>query len=112
MSDDRSTVDDQQVIGRDRVVTDKSAKADKGLETMQVKVHSPFREYYAGLATSMTAENATGTFDILPQHHNFISLLLPCDLIIRTASAGELKLQISGGLCHVKADRTTVFLDI
>ena len=80
--------------------------------TMQVRVQSPFRDYYDGQAYSLTAENATGTFDILPHHHSFISLLLPSELIIRTAKAGELKIRISGGVLHIKADQVIVFLDI
>ena len=106
---DHSAVTDQKVIGGDNAT---KSKDDKGQPTMQVKVHSPFREYYNGPATSLTAENATGVFDILPHHHNFISLLMPCELIIRTPSAEDLKVRISGGVCHVKADRATIFLDI
>lgn len=80
--------------------------------SMQVRVHSPFRDYYDGLAYSITAENATGIFDVLPHHHSFISLLLPCELIVRTVHEGEIKIQISGGVMHVKADQVIVFLDI
>lgn len=86
--------------------------SDKDQPSMQILVHSPFREYFNGPAFSLTAENATGEFDILPHHHNFISLLLPCDLLIRAVSAGDLKIKISGGLIHVKADQVVVFLDI
>lgn len=106
---DTSTVEDKVVIS-DQVQS--KQKGDKDAPKMGVLVHSPFREYYNGLAASITAENATGEFDILPHHHNFISLLQPCDLIIRTVSAGDLKVQISGGLLHVKADEVIIFLDI
>jgi len=80
--------------------------------SMHVRVYSPFREYYDGPAFSISAENATGPFDILPKHHNFISLLLPCDLILRTVSKGDQKIRISGGVMHVKADEVIVFLDV
>jgi F-type H+-transporting ATPase subunit epsilon len=80
--------------------------------TMHVKVYSPFRDYFDGQALSLTAANATGPFDILPKHHNFISLLNPCDLVVRTAAKDERKIRISGGVMHVKADRVIVFLDI
>ena len=80
--------------------------------SMAVKVHSPFHDYYDGDAFSVSAENATGPFDILPKHHNFISLLLPCELTIRTVSKGEQKIRISGGIMHVKADKLIVFLDV
>lgn len=83
-----------------------------GEASMYVKVHSPFKDYYDGQAFSLTAVNATGPFDILPHHHNFISLLIPCEVIIRTVEKGEQHIKISGGIIHVKADRAIVFLDV
>lgn len=86
-------------------------KSADGKLLMYIKIRSPFRSYYDGEAFSISGENATGPFDILPQHHNFISLLNPCELIIR-AEKGEQKIQIAGGLMHVKADQVIVFLDV
>jgi F0F1-type ATP synthase epsilon subunit len=68
--------------------------------------------YFQGLATSISAENDTGPFDVLPKHDNFICLLKPCDLVIRSSQEGDRKIQISGGVMHVKANIVTVFLDI
>src|SRR5579872_5373563 len=51
--------------------------------SMEVKVASPFTTYFAGRAFSVSGVNATGPFDVLPKHHNFISLLEPCTLVIR-----------------------------
>jgi F0F1-type ATP synthase epsilon subunit len=79
--------------------------------TMHVKVYSPFKVYFDDTADSISGQNATGPFDILPKHHNFMTLLQPCELVIRTFR-GEEKIRISGGLMHVKADQITVFLDI
>jgi hypothetical protein len=79
---------------------------------MNVKVYSPSRVYYSGLAFSVTATNDTGEFDILPKHHPFISLLNACDVIVRTPSEGNRTISISGGMVHVKADQIIVFLDI
>jgi hypothetical protein len=89
----------------------KHAKASDAL-TMKVKVYSPFRNYYDSTAFSISAENATGPFDILPRHHNFISLLSACDLVIRPAVGSDQKIVISGGIMHVKADQVIVFLDV
>ncbi|MDB5169039.1 MAG: atpC [Candidatus Saccharibacteria bacterium] len=80
--------------------------------SMAVKVHSPFKDYYDGPAFSISAENATGPFDILPRHHNFITLLSPCDVMVRTVGKGDQKIRISGGIMHVKADKVIVFLDV
>lgn len=83
-----------------------------GKLTMQVKVSSPFNVYFEGTAFSISGLNASGPFDILPKHHNFICLLQPCNLVIRPAQGEERQVQISGGLMHVKSDKVTVFLDI
>jgi hypothetical protein len=83
--------------------------------TMHVRVAAPFREYYDGEAFSISAINNTGPFDILPEHHNFISLLNACDLVIRGLVKIEqkaIKIAISGGVMHVKEDEVIVFLDV
>jgi len=89
-------------------------KVDKsGAPTMHVKVYSPSRTYFDEMAGSISGENATGPFDILPHHHNFISLLKACELTVRRPNNGvEQRIKISGGIMHVKADRVIVFLDI
>ncbi|HSX24058.1 MAG TPA: hypothetical protein VLE74_03095 [Candidatus Saccharimonadales bacterium] len=78
---------------------------------MHVKVYSPFRVYFDDIATSISAVNLTGPFDILPRHHNFMTLLNACDIVIRT-DTGQHKIRISRGIMHVKADRVITFLDV
>jgi hypothetical protein len=94
-----------------RAAAEFSKSKDNAGQAMRAKVYSPFRNYYDGQVLSISAVNATGPFDILPRHHNFISLLSPCDLVLRTKS-GDKKIIISGGVMHVKADQVIVFLDI
>jgi F0F1-type ATP synthase epsilon subunit len=89
--------------------------ADSQIDTgknMLVKVYSPYKVYFDGLALSTSAESRTGAFDILPKHHNFITLLEPCDMVIRVEGQDDQIIPISGGIMHVKADQVTVFLDI
>lgn len=97
---------------QDQVLADYSKEADTSQLSMEVKVYSPSNDYYEGRAFSVSAENTTGAFDVLPKHHNFITLLNACDLIIRTSHNRVQKIKISGGLMHVKADKVIVFLDI
>lgn len=78
---------------------------------MYVKVHAPYKVYFDGIADSISAANDTGPFDILPHHHNFMTLLVPSDVVVRTEH-GEEKVTISRGIMHVKADRVVVFLDV
>jgi hypothetical protein len=95
-----------------KALQDFSKVEENGQLSMRVKVYSPFKDYYDGPAFSISAVNATGPFDILPKHHNFISLLQPCDVIVRTVKLGDRKIRISGGLLHVKADQVILFLDV
>ncbi|HEV7454802.1 MAG TPA: hypothetical protein VGO07_06100 [Candidatus Saccharimonadales bacterium] len=85
-----------------------------GKLTMHIKVYSPFKTYFNEDGYSLTGENATGPFDVLPHHHNFMTLLGACELIIKPVNTPpeEQRIRISGGLMHVKADQVTVFLDI
>ena len=88
--------------------------ASSGQPTMRVKIYSPFKIYYDDESYSISASNATGPFDILPHHHNFMTLLEACVVSIQPAGSNdrEQKIRISGGLMHVKGDKVTVFLDI
>lgn len=80
--------------------------------TMHIKVYSPFKTYFDEDGYSISADNATGPFDILPHHHNFMTLLNSGEMMIRPVRGTEQKIRISGGLMHVKADVVTVFLDV
>jgi F0F1-type ATP synthase epsilon subunit len=82
-----------------------------GRPTMQVKVYSPFQVYFDEPAFSVSGVNTTGPFDILPHHHNFITLLDASELTIQ-APLGVQRIRISGGVMHVKADHVIVFLDV
>ena len=64
---------------------DQSA-AKSGKPAMHVKVYSPFKVYYDEDSYSISAVNATGPFDILPHHHNFMSLLEPGTLVVTPVS--------------------------
>lgn len=78
---------------------------------MHVKVYAPFKVYFDGIAKSISAVNDTGPFDILPRHHNFMTLINTGDVTVRTES-GEETIPITRGVMHVKADAVIVFLDV
>jgi F0F1-type ATP synthase epsilon subunit len=78
---------------------------------MHIKVYAPFRNYFEGIANSISGINDTGPFDILAGHHKFLTLLAPCELEIRTDAETE-KVKIDRGVMYVKEDRVTVFLDV
>ena len=93
----------------DEVKTETPLKGKK--LTINVKVYSPFKTYFNDEAYSISALNNTGPFDILPQHHNFMTLLNPCELVIDRAG-GAIRIRITRGIMRVKKDEVIVFLDV
>ena len=99
------------------LVEDKSVAAAPGAKSkavrdhLTVKVWSPFKVYFDGEAKSVSGVNATGPFDVLPQHHSFISLLSSSELRLRTMQ-GDVHIKISGGIMQVHQDVVTVFLEV
>jgi F0F1-type ATP synthase epsilon subunit len=86
-------------------------EASEKKPTIHIKVYSPYKTYFDEDGYSISAVNGTGPFDILPKHHNFMTLLNPCELLI-DREGGQVKIRIARGIMHVKADRVVVFLDV
>jgi F0F1-type ATP synthase epsilon subunit len=86
-------------------------KDSDGKPIIHVKVYSPYQTYFDDTAYSISGLNNTGPFDILPHHHNFITLLNPSVLEVHVPNAVK-RIRISRGIMHVKADQVIVFLDV
>jgi len=86
--------------------------APGGKPFMAVKVYAPFKIYFEGDAYSVSAVNGVGPFDILPRHHNFLCMLVPCNLVIQPVQGEQKTIKIHRALMHVKADRVVVFVDV
>lgn len=81
-------------------------------DKIHVKIYSPYHVYYDEEASSISAVNDTGPFDILPHHHNFMTLVNECEVIIRRNDKDNLRIRISRGVMHVRANKVTLFLDV
>jgi len=95
----------------DAAEAEQPVAAHDGKPVMAVKVYAPFQVYFEGEAHSVSAINEVGPFDILPRHHNFLCMLVPCNLVIETTQ-GQKVIKISRALMHVKADSVVVFVDV
>lgn len=94
------------------VESEKPATTHDGKPIMAVKVYAPFQVYFEGDAYSVSAVNDTGPFDILPRHHNFLCMLVPCNLVVKPVEGNPKTIKIHRALMHVKADRVVVFIDV
>jgi F0F1-type ATP synthase epsilon subunit len=93
-------------------MANKAAQTTTKTDLFYLKVYSPFKVYYEDNVNSISAINDTGPFDILAHHHNFITLLNSCNLVIRTVGKEDTIIIISRGIMQVKTDRVIVFLDV
>lgn len=89
----------------------KPEKEELNLKELKVKLYSPYKVYFDDVADSVSAVNRTGPFDILPGHHNFLTLLEKCEVVVRQKGQ-ELKFKIARGVMHVKKNSATIFLDV
>ena len=80
-------------------------------ERFLVKVFSPFEVYYEGEAFSLSATNAQGPFDILPEHANFISLISKGVVAIDTPF-GKRQYSLERGILRVRSGQATLFANV
>jgi F0F1-type ATP synthase epsilon subunit len=105
--------DDVQAPDTPAAATDQEQPAGThdGKPVLTVKIYAPFKIYFEGQAFSISAVNAVGPFDVLPKHHNFLCMLVPCELKLVTPD-GPKSIKVSRALMHVKADNVVVFVDV
>lgn len=90
-------------------------KNDKNQESLnqllQVTLRSKEKMLYEGVANSVSSENEEGTFDVLPQHANFISLIHNYIIIDRGLST-EQTFQMEKGVLYVVSNKIDVYVGI
>ena len=78
---------------------------------IHIKIHSPFKTYFDGNASSISATNDTGPFDVLSNHHRFMTILNAGEITVRSGEKQQ-KYKIERGIMHVRDNQVTVFLDV
>jgi F-type H+-transporting ATPase subunit epsilon len=80
-------------------------------EKLTVSARGPFNVYYEGEASSVTATNRVGEFDILPGHADFFSVLSPGEVLIETTS-DPVSFKIANGIITVRDNEVLLFVNI
>ena len=78
---------------------------------LKVIARAPFTIHYDGSADAVTATNAVGTFDIMPGHADFFSMLEPCDVTITTKDE-SISFPISNGMVVVRDDEVELYVNV
>lgn len=79
---------------------------------LRVIARAPFKLYYEGDATVVSAENKVGPFDILPGHADFFSVMSPGEVIIENDSAETVKFDINNGIVTARDNEVMMFLNM
>jgi F0F1-type ATP synthase epsilon subunit len=83
----------------------------KEIPKLNVKIFSPYQIYYDGEATSVSATNRTGPFDVLAGHTNFFSLLSSGKVTVDTGFQ-KLDFKLDRGIIKVNANNVTLFANV
>jgi F0F1-type ATP synthase epsilon subunit len=78
---------------------------------LQVIARAPFHVYYEGPANVVTATNKVGTFDVLPGHADFFSMLTPGEVLIET-DAESINFKINHGIVTVRDNEVMLFVNM
>lgn len=79
--------------------------------TILLNIRSRTKEYFHGEVHTITAVNATGVFDILPLHANFITLIKDYVVVDKDTSS-EQKVEFKSAVLSVTGNRVEVYVDI
>lgn len=79
---------------------------------LSVIVATPDELIWEGKASSVSSENSAGTFDILPQHANFVTMIKGKPILVRTLSDGDKVFEYKNALITVASDKVSIYNDI
>jgi F0F1-type ATP synthase epsilon subunit len=78
---------------------------------LNIVARAPFHSYYEGVGKGVSASNVVGSFDVLPGHADFFSVLTPGEVIIQTDKE-PISFNISNGIISVRKDEVMLFVNM
>lgn len=78
---------------------------------LTVVARAPFHIYYEGKAKVVSAANKVGTFDVLPGHADFFSVMSPGEVLIETDTE-TISIPTNSGIIGVRDDKVLLFINM
>lgn len=78
---------------------------------VSVRIRDREKVIFEGQVASITSKNRVGTFDILPQHANFITLVGET-LVVRMLDGREQEIAVETGVMRVTENKVQVFVGL
>ncbi|MBT7349967.1 hypothetical protein HN803_04185 [candidate division WWE3 bacterium] len=80
-------------------------------QNLHVIIRNRSKTYFDGKAKTVTSTNATGMFDVLYLHANFITMIQQF-VIVKTPDDKEQKFEIKGGVLRVLGETVDIYLTV
>jgi F0F1-type ATP synthase epsilon subunit len=81
------------------------------LELLNVRVLTPSQFLFNGQALSVSSINATGKFDILPQHANFITLIENQTITIQKPDRKSINFQFHQAIIYAARNEVSIYAE-
>lgn len=86
-------------------------KSKAGNKALSVVVASTDKVLWTGIASSVSSTNSDGTFDILPKHANFITLINNKPIKIVTSDLKDVLFEFKQAIIFVAADKVKIYAE-
>lgn len=81
-------------------------------QTIHVRISRATEIVWEGEASTVTASNAEGPFDILPLHAHFISILDSKPIVVIEDNGNRREFLFDTSVMHVKDDQVKIYTNI
>lgn len=82
------------------------------MDELHVKISSPEKELFNGVAYSISSVNSTGKFDILPGHANFITVIENSPIILRQKNGAKQDFTYPMAILSVASNQVNIYTNI
>ena len=78
-------------------------------ELLEVYINNPDAMVWSGAAKSVSSENSTGPFDILPQHANFVTMIKNKPIYILTENKKRNEYIFKSAVISVESNKVLIY---
>ena len=82
------------------------------MDELHVKITSPEKEFFNGVAYSISSVNSTGKFDILPGHANFLTVIENSPIILQQKDGSKQKFSYPVAILSVTNNQINIYTNI
>lgn len=82
------------------------------MNNLKVTIKSPSQDIFTGEIESLSSQNSTGKFDVLPGHANFLTVIENKPITIRQKETGKQEFNFPLAIISVTNNQVIVYTDI